>query len=427
MTAPETLFWMYPEQSFGYLSMFWHAIVFEVPRFVIAGFAVFVVEFTRTMRSARERPTASPEQRIRVSLLLAGHNEGACLEKAIAALQEQTYRNFEIIVVDDGSTDDMADVGRRLFRDGRIDRFLSTGIRGGKSAAANYGLTFCTGDVVMIADIDTTFDRDALALVLQPFSDASVGAVSGNLAVRNLDATLVTRFQAIQYLTSISLGRRVTDMLGTLFIASGAFAAFRREALIGVGGWEVGPGEDADITVKLRRAGWKIRFRADAWALTDVPESALALFRQRLRWNRSLVRVRLRKFANVFNPFRENFSFADAYGHFDILFYQGVMPLSFYVYLCWLVATYGVAAFFVLAAVSLVYIGASVFSFLIAVGISGHYGHLRLLPYVPGYALFNAYLLRAVSVYSYLDEFFLRKSYQDTYVPRRVLDAADKY
>ena len=75
----------------------------------------------------------------------------------------------------------------------------------------------------------------------------------------------------------------------------------------------------------------------------------------------------------------------------------------------------------------MVYILASTLSFLLAVGISGHYGNLRLLPYVPGYALFNAYILRGVSVYSYLDELIFRKSYQDTYVPGRVLNAADKF
>lgn len=419
----EQLFWAFPLDGTGFVSMFWHAIIFEIPRFLLAAVAVGLAEYLH----ARRYPGEPIVPDVKVSLLLAGHNEGACLEKCISALQEQTFRNFEIIVIDDGSTDDMATVGKRLFRRGAIDRFLSTGIRGGKSAAANLGLGYCTGDIVMIADIDTTFDRDAVQKVLQPFVDADVGAVSGNLAVRNTQASLVSRFQAIQYLMSISLGRRVTDMLGTLFIASGAFAAFRREALLGIGGWEVGPGEDADITVKLRRAGWKIRFQPDAWALTDVPESALALFRQRLRWNRSLVRVRVRKFACVFNPFQARFSFSDALGHLDIIFYQGIMPLSFYVYLLWLIATYGAGSLFILMAVSLVYIAASMVSFAVAVGVSGHYGNLRLLPYVPGYALFNAYLLRAVSVYSYLDELIFRKSYQDSYVPQRVLDAAEKY
>ena len=422
--VPESLLQALPMGYYQLLAMFWHAIIFEVPRFLLAGFAIGAAELFGN-RALWKTWGETPD--LKVSLLLAGHNEGGCLEKAIAALQEQTYRNFEIIVVDDGSTDDMAEVGMRLFRRGAVDRFLSTGIRGGKSAAANLGLSYCSGDVVLIADIDTTFDRDAVEQLIKPFADPRVGAVSGNLAVRNTDATLISRFQAIQYLMSISLGRRVTDMLGTLFIASGAFAAFRRNALQGIGGWEVGPGEDADITVKLRRSGWKVRFQPYAWALTDVPEQTLQLFRQRLRWNRSLVRVRVRKFACVFNPLQKNFRLADALGHLDIIFYQGLMPLGFYVYLIWLFAFYGAEALFILGAVSLVYVAASLVTFLIAVGVSGHYGNIRLLPYVPGYAVFNAFLLRAVSVYSYLDELLFRKSYKDTYVPKRVLDAADHF
>ena len=209
------LFHAFPLDAPALMSMFWHALVFEVPRFLLAALAVGASEWMIARRKTRPVPMD-----LKVSLLLAGHDEGGCLEKAIAALREQTYTNTEIIVIDDGSTDDMAVVGKRLFKLGAIDRFLSTGIRGGKSAAANLGLGFCTGDVVLIADIDTTFDRDAVEKVLQPFVDPEVGAVSGNLAVRNTDASVISRFQAVQYLMSISLGRRVTNMLGTLFIAS---------------------------------------------------------------------------------------------------------------------------------------------------------------------------------------------------------------
>src|SRR5690606_32931411 len=130
----------------------------------------------------------------------------------------------------DGSKDDMAAIGRQLRAEGIIDVFVSTGLRGGKSAAANLGDTYCTGDIIIIADIDTSFDRDALARIVEPFAAPEVGAVSGNIGVRNTDASMIAKFQAIQYLISISLGRRVTNLLEIVFIASGAFAAFRREA-----------------------------------------------------------------------------------------------------------------------------------------------------------------------------------------------------
>jgi cellulose synthase/poly-beta-1,6-N-acetylglucosamine synthase-like glycosyltransferase len=106
-----------------------------------------------------------------------------------------------------------------------------------------------------------------------------VGAVSGSLGVRNASASLITRHQAIEYAIGIALGRIVQDSLGILSIVSGAFGAFRRAALEQVGGQDVEVGEDADLTMKLRRAGWRIRFAPDAHALTDAPETVSALMR----------------------------------------------------------------------------------------------------------------------------------------------------
>ncbi|MXN65831.1 glycosyltransferase [Stappia sp. GBMRC 2046] len=403
-----------------FLAMFWHAVIFEIPRFFVS---VLVVAGARCMRP----PRLQGQRSHKISILLPGHNEGASLRKTVEGLREQTLGDAQMVVVDDGSTDDMATVGRQLQREGTVQCFLSTGLRGGKSAAANLGLIHTSGDIIIIADIDTSFDRDAIEQIVAPFSDPRVGAVSGNIAVRNKRASLLSRFQAIQYLQSISLGRMVTNMLDTVFIASGAFAAFRKEALVSIGGWEVGPGEDADITIKLRRAGWAVRFQPDAWALTDVPETLGALVRQRLRWNRSLIRIRVRKFRGMFNPFLPNFSLKNVLGTADILFFQALLPAGFFVYLIWLFGYYGVFAWTIILVVSMAYIIASTVSFIAAVSVAGHYGDLRLLPYVPGYALFNAYVLRAVSVYAYLDELMFRKSYQDTYVPSRVLKQADKF
>lgn len=402
--------------------MFWHALLIELPRFSLAAISVGGVELFRPA-SRRAVGVRLPT----VTVLMPGHNEGASLRQTVLGLREQTLRAAQIVVVDDGSTDDMAEVGRQLKAEGLIDVFVSTGLRGGKSAAANLGLAYCTADIVMIADIDTSFDRDALERIVEPFDDRSIGAVSGNIAVRNHRASTIARFQAIQYLMSISLGRRISDMFGTLFIASGAFAAFRREALDSIGGWEVGPGEDADLTVKIRQAGWKVRFAADAWALTDVPETAIALFRQRLRWNRSLVRVRGRKFAAIFNPLRRNFSMLNALGTIDIIVFQALLPFSFYVYILWLFAQFGATAIFILAAVSFIYMMGALITFLLAAAVSGHYGRWSLLPYVLGYALFNAFILRAVSVYSYIDELLLRRSYRDPYVPARVLNRVERF
>lgn len=403
----------------SFFVMFWHMVIFELPRFFVSAIVVGGIKAMERRNINRTPPDLT------ISVLMPGHNEGAALRRTVLGLHEQTRRVNQIVIVDDGSTDDMAAVARRLRAEGLIDVFLKTGLRGGKSAAANLGLASCSGDIVIIADIDTSFDRDALERIIEPFAVPAVGAVSGNIGVRNTERSVLARFQAVQYLLSISLGRRVSDLLNVVFIASGAFAAFRREALISIGGWEVGPGEDADLTVKLRRAGWKVRFQPDAWALTDVPETMVGLTRQRLRWNRTLIRVRVRKFRRMFSPSWRNFSLIDALGTLDILCFQGLLPASFFIYVLWMFAYYGSFGWVVLASVSLIYVLTSLISFFVAISVSDHYGRIGLLPYVPGYALFNAYVLRAISVYAYLDELIFRRSYKDSYVPRRVLKQAE--
>jgi len=406
----------------SFLSMFWHAVVFEIPRFILAITAVGAAEAagqSKLPRRAGFRP--------KISILLPGHNEGESLRRCILGLREQTRNDIQIVVIDDGSTDNMSVVGNDLRAKNLIDVFLYRGMRSGKSAASNLGFTYCTGEIIIIADIDTTFDRDAIERLVEPFADPRVGGVAGNIGVRNAHVNLLTRFQAIQYLVSISLGRRVSDMLGILFISSGAFAAFRREALFAIGGCSVGPGEDADLTIKLRRAGWKVRFQPHAWALTDVPETLPALIRQRLRWSRSLIRVRIRKFKSIFNPLRPNFSAIDALGTVDIIWFQALLPASFFAYVVWLFSYFGSFAWIILSAVTSYYVVASFISFAIAGSVSGSYARVSLMLYVPGYTLFNAYVLRTVAIIAYLDELIFRHSYRDPYVPRRVSNAVERY
>jgi cellulose synthase/poly-beta-1,6-N-acetylglucosamine synthase-like glycosyltransferase len=251
--------------------------------------------------------------------------------------------------------------------------------------------------------------------------------VSGNLGVRNFDRTVVARFQAIQYLNSIAMGRRVNDMLYGLFIASGAFAAFRREALESVGGWSAGPGEDGDITTKLRRAGWAVRFQPHAWALTDVPETLTGLLRQRARWNRSFAMLRLRKHAHILNPLHSNFSLRDSLGTLDAVYFEAIRPAAFLVYAVWIFAEFGAMAWPVVATVVAVYMIASTVLFLTALAVSGHNSRIGLLPYVPGAMLFNSVVLRPAAIYAYITELLWRFVYRDDFLPSRVLARVDRF
>lgn len=397
--------------------LFWYTTMIELPRYAIGGVVAAIASLWQL--------TAEPEDTgFRVSVVLVGHNEARVLASCVEALAEQTIAcrpgRMEVIVVDDGSTDGMARIARDLQRQGRIDSVLELKQRGGKSAGVNLALSVCKGEIIIISDIDTTFDRDAFANVLAYFQDPSVGAVSGNIGVRNAFATPVTACQAIEYGIGISLGRLVGDALGMLQIVSGAFGAFRRSALEGVGWQDVEVGEDADLTMKLRRAGWRIRFAAEARALTDVPETVPALIAQRLRWDRGLITIWARKYRGMFHPGRSTFRLGDVAALCDVIVFQILLALAFPVYLVWLWYYFDAFALTIVAATLAGYLILDLVA-VVSASIAGVRTPLGLIVYLPLYTLLNLTVMRVVRLIAIFQELVFRSSYSDPYVPERVM------
>jgi poly-beta-1,6-N-acetyl-D-glucosamine synthase len=401
--------------------LFWYTTLLEIPRYVIGALVTTaIVLWWRPVRAAASDLT--------LSVVLVGHNEQRPLRACVEALAEQTVLAdggvMQVVVVDDGSTDRMTDVARALQREGKIDTLLRLEHRSGKSAGVNLGLSACRGDIVIIADVDTTFDRDAFAEMLVYFADPSVGAVSGNIGVRNLSASLMTRVQGIEYAIGFSLGRRVADALGILSIVSGAFGAFRRAAIEQVGRQDVEVGEDADLTMKLRRAGWRIRFAPEANALTIVPETVATLIAQRLRWDRGLVTIWLRKFRGAFDPRESTFRILNMLSVVDVLIFQVVLALAFPGYLIWLYYYFGNFAITIIGATLLGYAAINLLAFFAAAAV-GLQTPFRLVLYLPLYTVLHITVMRAVRLFAIIQEIVFRSSYQDLYVPSHVMRQVD--
>jgi biofilm PGA synthesis N-glycosyltransferase PgaC len=401
--------------------LFWYTTLLEIPRYVIGALVTTaIVLWWRPVRAAASDLT--------LSVVLVGHNEQRPLRACVEALAEQTVLAdggvMQVVVVDDGSTDRMTDVARALQREGKIDTLLRLEHRSGKSAGVNLGLSACRGDIVIIADVDTTFDRDAFAEMLVYFADPSVGAVSGNIGVRNLSASLMTRVQGIEYAIGFSLGRRVADALGILSIVSGAFGAFRRNAIEQVGRQDVEVGEDADLTMKLRRAGWRIRFAPEANALTIVPETVATLIAQRLRWDRGLVTIWLRKFRGAFDPRESTFRLLNMLSVVDVLVFQVVLALAFPGYLVWLYYYFGNFATTIIGATLLGYAAINLLAFFAAAAV-GLQTPFRLVLYLPLYTVLHITVMRAVRLFAIIQEIVLRSSYRDLYVPSHVMRQVD--
>ncbi|HYW03002.1 MAG TPA: glycosyltransferase family 2 protein [Gammaproteobacteria bacterium] len=401
------------------LLMLWPFLLLSLPRYMLTGLFVFLLSFRPEPREkARFMQRLAREQPM-VSILLPGYNEHDTLEGTVLSLREQSYPNFEIIVVSDGSDDGMDKVGRKLAARGWV-RFFDHKIRGGKVSAANFALEAARGDYIAICDADSTFDRDAIWHLMAEFYRPDVYAVAGNLRVRNADANLLTRCQAMQYVLSIGLGRRVSAMLGILFIVSGAFGAFRRDALERVGGWDTGPGEDADLTIKLRMLGGRVAFAPLAMCMTDAPDKWWGYFKQQMRWNRSTVRLRLGKYSRVLRP-GHPFRWSNLLASLDVVVFQVVFGFTFPVYLVWLFYNYPREFPYFVVGVSLLYVCVNFVSYGLALALSERPREdVKLLPYLPLYGLFSGWYLRTVRILAYLDELFFRSSYREPYVPEYV-------
>ena len=156
-------------------------------------------------------------------------------------------------------------------------------------------------------DGDSHLEPAAIWEIVQPFSDPEVGAVSGAVLARNQDTNLCTWLQSYEYLRCIFVGRMFAARMDVLGVSSGAFGAYRRTALRRVMGWDVGPGEDGDLTLRLRKAGYRIAFTPYAQCFTNLPTSWIRLLKQRRRWEWAAVTFECRKHVDMGNCFSPNF------------------------------------------------------------------------------------------------------------------------
>ncbi|WLQ05953.1 bifunctional polysaccharide deacetylase/glycosyltransferase family 2 protein [Arthrobacter oryzae] len=254
--------------------------------------AVLVVGFAaRHSRAARRVQSVSrgrrrvdvpvrPEITEPVTVIVPAYNEAVGIEAAVRSIVASTHP-VEIIVVDDGSTDGTAGIVEALGLPG------VTVIRkenGGKPSALNAGLDAASHDLVVMVDGDTVFEPDTVHSLIQPFADPRVGAISGNTKVANRGGILGA-WQHIEYVVGFNLDRRLFDVAECMPTVPGAIGAFRRDALLRVGGVSDDTlAEDTDLTMALCRDGWRVVYQDDARAWTEAPATLGALWRQRYRW-----------------------------------------------------------------------------------------------------------------------------------------------
>jgi poly-beta-1,6-N-acetyl-D-glucosamine synthase len=293
------------------LKFFPFVLLFELPVQVF----VMLGAWRRHLAETQAARAAPVPYFPRVSCIITCYSEGKDVQKTIRTLTEQLYEgHIELLAIVDGSVRnrETLQVLRALVpyvdREPRRRLAVIPKIqRGGRVSSLNQGLALASGEIVMALDGDTSFDNDMIRNAVRHFANPNVVAVAGNLRVRNVRSTLVTRLQALEYMLSIHLSRSGLDAFNLVNNISGAFGVFRRRFLVQIGGWDSGSAEDLDLTLRIkkyfgRRPELRIRFEPRAIGHTDVPVTLQQFLRQRLRWDGDLSYLYLRKFRHALRP-----------------------------------------------------------------------------------------------------------------------------
>lgn len=386
-------------------------LVFELPRYLMSTLAIGVFGW---------RGKAPVDRATPISVIIPVYNGEQGLEPTVLSLQGQSAQLVEIIVVDDGSTDGTTEIAKALRAAGLVSIVIRHVQRTGKSAAINHAARFARGDLIVVIDSDTVLeDGDALASLAAAFRDPAVAAASGNITVRNTGDSLWTAFQGLEYLASITVGRSFLDIFDSIACCSGAFSMFRGHAFRAVRGMNVGPGEDLEITLRLRRLGFDIRFVPEAEASTRVPATLNRLVRQRLRWDRDAVSIRLFMYRQtLMGLLRERLG--DTLQRLDFMIFEFYPSILLPFYLVYVLYLFGGDTLYFLLGLYVYLFCFYALNIVIIVLATG----ARLSPF-DGMALFGlpvyqGIILRGVRFYAFVTEVFFASSQRDDFVPERV-------
>jgi peptidoglycan-N-acetylglucosamine deacetylase len=237
-----------------------------------------------------------------VAVIVPAFNEEKVIAQTIASLLASDYpQPFEIIVVDDGSKDKTFERAMAEFGDNpRVQIFKKP--NGGKSAALNFGIAQTKADVIVAMDADTVFPKDTISKLARHFSWRGIGAVAGNAKVGNR-LNILTKWQALEYITSQNLDRRAFNVLDCITVVPGAVGAWRRELVVQAGGFGHSTlAEDADLTIAIRRMGYAIVNEDEALAYTEAPDTMKGFVKQRFRWMFGTLQTVWKHKRALFNP-----------------------------------------------------------------------------------------------------------------------------
>ena len=264
----------------------------------------FFVLFFSMREQIRREDISRQEFNPKISIIVPAYNESIVVAETIRQLQVLDYPAIEVIVIDDGSSDDTYKVA---FESARNDkRFVVVRQdNAGKGNALNHGIRLSTSEFVFCMDADSIIAQGSLFAGIRHLSDNAVSAVAGSVYVQN-QKSLIGRFQALEYMIGLNFFKTAQSFLGLVTIIPGPSGLFRKADLVAIGGYKTDTfAEDCDVTLQLVMNGKKVVFEPLMEVQTEVPESLIQLVKQRYRWNRGILQA-MRKHFGVLLRFRSN-------------------------------------------------------------------------------------------------------------------------
>jgi cellulose synthase/poly-beta-1,6-N-acetylglucosamine synthase-like glycosyltransferase len=350
-----------------------------------------------------DAPRVALKDRPFVSIIVPCYNEEKVLKASIESLIKQSYPKYEILVIDDGSSDDTFLMAKNMeFNNGNVRLKAYTKPNSGKADALNFGIKRAKGELFLAVDADSKLSPDTIELMVEYFQDEKIAAVAGSVYVTNTD-NLWTKLQALEYVQGLNLVRNGQAYFKLVNIIPGPIGMFRKEAVERIGMYKDDTyAEDCDLTLRLIEAGYKIDYEIDAISYTEAPESLLDLLKQRYRWTRGILQSILKHKRKLF-AIHSHFSISMVlwYMLFEAIFWPiaSILANIFIIYVS-LASGYGEMLLYWWIIFTILDVSASIYC------VSVTKERMKLVLYSIYYRIFFINIINIAKVLASVEEFF---------------------
>ena len=337
----------FPKLMSSALPSWWFEVVLPVALIILPAAVAWLTHFGKPGLVQPPLGARAPQAEPLVSVVTAGRNESATIGQCIRGALRCGYSNLEFIFVDDNSTDDSVAVAKRAAlsvtrsrRDTERVRIFPSPRRNGKASSLNIGIRMARGEFIVIHDADSIIQYGAIQHWLLPFNDPQVGGVAANIRVENSAVNLLTRLQEVEYAMKFTLAKLFQSKISLMDVISGMGGIFRADIIRGLGGFDTGLGDDRDLSTMLLKQRFKLALSNNAVVWTTVPETRYHLWRQRMRWRRNIIKIRVSKHRDMFVLGR--YGFANAIIALQLAV-RLVIPATLLTGLVWAISEHGLA------------------------------------------------------------------------------------